>query len=64
MLKDWDITRVNSKPFKSIVVTAPNGASALVSSHDRNPDNILYMLCDTLLTNEETNHENLGMQDR
>lgn len=54
----WKIERTNKFPFKSIELTAPNGFATVIYSHDRNPENILYMLADAILvdcarTNEE-----------
>lgn len=43
-----------SLPFKTLLITAPNGFAALVSSHDRNPENVLYMLAEALLPPPET----------
>lgn len=48
-LRGWKIERTDSKPFKRITITAPNGHAAVVDSLARNPENILYMLADALL---------------
>ena len=45
----WKIEHRDSKPFKLINITAPNGYSSTVGSHERNPMNVLYMLADALL---------------
>lgn len=45
----WTITRQDQAPFKFITIRAPNGYAARVASHDRNPENVLYMLADALL---------------
>jgi hypothetical protein len=45
----WKIERRDSKPFKVLNITAPNGYSSSVGSHERNPMNVLYMLAEALL---------------
>lgn len=52
-LADWKITRRDVKPFQSIEIIAPNGYSAIVSSHDRNPELVLYMLARAILEERE-----------
>jgi hypothetical protein len=37
----WKIERRDSKPFLVLRITAPNGYSAIVHSHERNPANVL-----------------------
>lgn len=49
-LPGWKIERRDDRPFKLINITAPNGYSSTVGSHERNPMNVLYMLADALLT--------------
>lgn len=44
----WKIERHNDL-MQAIVITAPNGYSALVSKIDRNPSNVLYMLAEALI---------------
>jgi hypothetical protein len=48
--KGWKIRRDDTPPFKCIEVHGPNGYGARVMAHERNPLNILYMLCDALLS--------------
>lgn len=50
----WKIERRDSKPFKLLNITAPNGYSSTVASHDRNPMNVLYMLAEALLEKPHT----------
>ena len=45
----WKIVRADSKPFKRIEIVAPNGYSTVVDSLSRNPENILYMLAETMI---------------
>ncbi len=45
----WTLARQDKAPFKFITIRAPNGYAARVASHDRNPENVLYMLADALL---------------
>jgi hypothetical protein len=49
----WKIKRAPRGPIKTLMIRAPNGYQAIVSSHDRNPQNVLFMLADTLLTQSE-----------
>lgn len=46
----WKIERVDCKPFRSILIESPNGCGVLVYSHARNPENVLYMLAEALLS--------------
>lgn len=48
----WKI-ECRSDVFKSIFITAPNGYRAVVSSVERNPANILYMLAGDLAKQSE-----------
>lgn len=45
----WNIERKDAGPFKRIHIIAPNNFTAVVESHARNPENVLYMLADSLL---------------
>lgn len=53
-LDGWTIQRIDTSPFKRILIKAPNGYSAVVDSMERNPANILYMLADAILKHSET----------
>lgn len=46
--RGWKIER-QADVLKTIHITAPTGYAASVSTIDRNPANVLYMLADTLL---------------
>ena len=46
--RGWKIER-KADVLKTIHITAPNGYVASVSTIDRNPENVLYMLADALL---------------
>ena len=50
----WIIKRgTKDSPFEYIEIKAPNGYTARVGSHERNPMNVLYMLANTFLTDTE-----------
>lgn len=53
MLEGWIFERIDTPPFKRIAIEAPNGYSTVVDSMSRNPANILYMLADSILTQQE-----------
>lgn len=44
----WAVRRDDSPPFKTVVLSR-EGYTARVSSHDRNPDCVLYMFIDDIL---------------
>lgn len=49
----WVIERCGRPPFKGIMVKAPNGYVADIYSHGRNPEIVMYMLADALLSTTE-----------
>lgn len=53
--RGWKIERCGQDtPLNLLSIKAPNGYTAIVSKHDRNPENVLYMLADTLLDDEHS----------
>ena len=53
MIKGWKIEEKINKPFRYMHIRAPNGYTAVVSELDRNPSNVLFMLCEALLEQDK-----------
>lgn len=45
----WNFEVIQHHPFRVIAVTSPFGRLAVVSSFSRNPENILYELCEEII---------------
>jgi hypothetical protein len=55
--KGWKITKTKESCFTYIKVTSPQGYTANVSSIDRNPSNVLYLLGEEIFNITESENK-------